>query len=151
MNKRIWLPFIQFFSGWKWNPVRCDDSISLVHGNAPVFSDRSWPEPAPDDFDDTPSATPRSATHTGSAGMACSGTGTVPVSVPDIASSAPRTSRRATPSATASSLFPAPPRGGSDSSEGRRGSWEVGGDSMSDEAIAGGEFAAGEQNADQNK
>ena len=31
------IPFIQFFSGWKWNAVRCHDNIVLFHANGSVF------------------------------------------------------------------------------------------------------------------
>jgi hypothetical protein len=52
--------FIQFFCGWKWNPVRCHCSIALLHGKAFPPAPRSLPpsSDAPDVFSDTPASGP---------------------------------------------------------------------------------------------
>lgn len=52
--------FIQFFCGWKWNPVRCHCSIALLHGKAFPPAPRSLPPSsnAPDVFSDTPASGP---------------------------------------------------------------------------------------------
>ena len=52
------IPFIQFFSGWKWKAVLCHVSMAFVHGNfASALRNIGT------DFSDTPSETPLGRTH----------------------------------------------------------------------------------------
>lgn len=56
-NKSMELPFIQFFSGWKWKDVLCHDNIVLFHGNDSVSPTLLAPERKTFDFSDTPAET----------------------------------------------------------------------------------------------
>lgn len=52
-SRESYIPFIQFFSGWKWKAVLCHLSMEFVHGYV-SFGLRNIIT----DFADTPSATP---------------------------------------------------------------------------------------------
>lgn len=49
----VYLPFIQFFSGWKWKAVLCQENIAFVQ-----LYESSLPEKDGSDLAETPCATP---------------------------------------------------------------------------------------------
>lgn len=59
------IPFIQFFSGWKWKDVLCHDNMLLFHG----YEIALWSANTRFDFSDTPADTPRDTGCTGSNGI----------------------------------------------------------------------------------